>query len=88
MKHPLSSAALLALAAASALSVAVAPAQARTATAATPAAPAASGTAAPSQQPKMKACNVAAKGKHGDERRAFMKECLSARKPDAAKAPA
>ncbi|HET9642304.1 MAG TPA: PsiF family protein [Burkholderiaceae bacterium] len=29
------------------------------------------------QQEKMKACNVEAKGKKGDERKAFMKECLS-----------
>jgi hypothetical protein len=30
-----------------------------------------------SQTDKMKTCNVEAKGKKGDERRAFMKECLS-----------
>jgi len=35
------------------------------------------------QQSKMKTCNVEAKGKLGDERKAFMKECLSA-KPAAA----
>ena len=29
------------------------------------------------QQTKMKACNDEAKGKSGDERKAFMKECLS-----------
>lgn len=29
------------------------------------------------QQEKMKACNAEAKGKKGDERKAFMKECLS-----------
>jgi hypothetical protein len=34
------------------------------------------------QQSKMKSCNVDAKDKKGDERKAFMKECLSA-KPDA-----
>ncbi|MFY8117646.1 MAG: PsiF family protein, partial [Roseateles sp.] len=28
------------------------------------------------QQEKMKACNADAKGKTGDERKAFMKECL------------
>lgn len=28
------------------------------------------------QQEKMKACNASAKGKHGDERKAFMKDCL------------
>ncbi|MBU6435991.1 MAG: phosphate starvation-inducible protein PsiF [Betaproteobacteria bacterium] len=39
------------------------------------------GVAAPAfaaaQQDKMKTCNVEAKGKKGDERKAFMKECLS-----------
>ena len=30
-----------------------------------------------SQQDKMKACNAQATGKTGDERKAFMKECLS-----------
>jgi len=40
--------------------------------------------AAPSaQQSKMKTCNMDAKDKKGDERKAFMKECLSA-KPAAA----
>ena len=29
------------------------------------------------QQNKMKTCNADAKGKKGDERKAFMKECLS-----------
>lgn len=29
------------------------------------------------QQNKMKQCNADAKGKKGDERKAFMKECLS-----------
>jgi hypothetical protein len=32
------------------------------------------------QQDKMKACNADAAGKKGDERKAFMKECLSAKK--------
>lgn len=36
------------------------------------------------QQDKMKACNAEAKGKTGDERKAFMKECLSAKKAEAA----
>ncbi|MBO4119396.1 phosphate starvation-inducible protein PsiF [Cupriavidus gilardii] len=36
-----------------------------------------------SQQSKMKTCNAQAAGKTGDERKAFMKECLSA-KPAAA----
>jgi len=31
------------------------------------------------QQSKMKTCNVEAKDKKGDERKAFMKECLSAK---------
>ena len=29
------------------------------------------------QQGKMKTCNTDAKGKKGDDRKAFMKECLS-----------
>lgn len=41
--------------------------------AAKPVAAAASG----GQQSKMKQCNADAKGKKGDERKAFMKECLS-----------
>ena len=32
-----------------------------------------------SQQDKMKACNAQAEGKTGDERKAFMKTCLSAK---------
>jgi hypothetical protein len=39
------------------------------------------------QQTKMGTCNKDATGKKGDERKAFMKECLSA-KPAAAAAPA
>ncbi|HKT65608.1 PsiF family protein [Burkholderia sp. 22313] len=35
--------------------------------------------AANSQQDKMKACNTQAAGKSGDERKAFMKDCLSAK---------
>jgi len=38
------------------------------------------------QQSKMKTCNADAKGKTGDERKAFMKECLSA-KSEAASSP-
>jgi hypothetical protein len=38
------------------------------------------------QQDKMKACNAEAKGKTGDERKAFMKECLSAKKAAATSA--
>jgi len=44
--------------------------------AAEPAAPAAPKTA---QQNKMVTCNADAAGKKGDERKAFMKECLSAK---------
>ncbi len=41
------------------------------------------------QQDRMKACNKDATGKKGDERKQFMKECLSAKKTDApAAAPA
>lgn len=36
------------------------------------------GAQATPQQDKMKSCNAEAKGKKGDERKAFMKECLSA----------
>lgn len=43
---------------------------------------AASAALATPQQEKMKACNAEAKGKSGDERKAFMKECLSAKKED------
>ncbi|WP_179403994.1 PsiF family protein [Burkholderia guangdongensis] len=32
-----------------------------------------------SQQDKMKACNAQAAGKKGDDRKAFMKDCLSAK---------
>ncbi|MET0268450.1 MAG: PsiF family protein [Duganella sp.] len=38
------------------------------------------------QQNKMKTCNAEAAGKKGDERKAFMKQCLSASAP-AAPAP-
>jgi len=34
------------------------------------------------QQNKMKTCNAEAKGKTGDERKAFMKECLSSSKQE------
>ncbi len=40
---------------------------------------AADGDAKTGQQSKMKTCNVDAKDKKGDERKAFMKECLSAK---------
>ena len=45
---------------------------------ATPAVFAADG-AKPAQQSKMSVCNKDAEGKKGDERKAFMKECLSAK---------
>jgi hypothetical protein len=38
------------------------------------------------QQEKMKACNAEAKGKTGDERKAFMKQCLSAKQEQATSA--
>ena len=38
-----------------------------------------------SQQDKMKACNAQAEGKTGDERKAFMKTCLSAKPATPAK---
>jgi hypothetical protein len=38
------------------------------------------------QQDKMKACNAEAADKKGDERKAFMKECLSAKKTEATSA--
>ncbi len=37
--------------------------------------------AANSQQDKMKACNAQAADKKGDDRKAFMKDCLSAKPP-------
>lgn len=40
------------------------------------------------QQNKMKTCNAQAADKKGDERKAFMKACLSAKSPAAAAAPA
>jgi hypothetical protein len=62
---------------------------AQNAPATAPAAPAAAAPAAPaaanSQQDKMKACNTQAAGKKGDERKAFMSDCLS-NKPAAAPA--
>ena len=50
-----------------------------------PLAYAADGGAKTAQQSKMGACNKDAEGKKGDARKAFMKECLSAKK--AAEAP-
>jgi hypothetical protein len=46
---------------------------------------AADAAAPTAQQGKMKTCNMEAKDKKGDERKMFMKECLSA-KPAAAEA--
>lgn len=51
------------------------------------AADAAAEKAPTTQQNKMKTCNADAKDKKGDERKAFMKECLS-NKPAAAAEPA
>ena len=58
------------------------PAAAASAAPATPATPATPAHAdkPTAQQGKMKTCNADAKGKTGDERKAFMKECLSAKK--------
>lgn len=47
---------------------------------------AADAAAPTAQQNKMKTCNEGAMGKVGEERKAYMKECLSA-KPAAAEAP-
>lgn len=44
--------------------------------------------AATPQQEKMKACNAEAKDKKGDERKAFMKECLAAKPAADAASPA
>ena len=41
------------------------------------------GDAKTAQQSKMKTCNADAKDKQGDERKAFMKECLSAKEEPA-----
>ncbi|MFG6468067.1 PsiF family protein [Roseateles sp. BYS87W] len=45
------------------------------------------GAHATPQQDKMKACNAEAKDKKGDERKAFMKECLAAKPAGDAAAP-
>ena len=45
-----------------------------------PVAHAADGDVKTAQQSKMGVCNKDAEGKKGDERKAFMKECLSAKK--------
>lgn len=72
-----------------ALGLALAMGTAHAADSASAAAAAASAPAAAltPQQVKMKTCNAQAKGKKGDERRAFMKGCLS-NKPAAAPAAA
>ena len=55
--------------------------------AAAPAFAADTATAAPNaQQEKMKACNVKAEGKTGDDRKQFMSSCLSAKPAPPAKA--
>jgi hypothetical protein len=51
-------------------------------------APAAGAVAKTPQQNKMGQCNKDAAGKKGDERKAFMKECLSAKPAATAAAPA
>jgi hypothetical protein len=62
----------------------VKPAAAATAAAPVAAAPAAAAPAAEktAQQSKMATCNKEAEGKKGDERKAFMKDCLSANKQE------
>ena len=45
----------------------------------------AASTGTNSQQDKMTACNAQAGDKKGDERKAFMKTCLSAKAPEPAK---
>jgi hypothetical protein len=57
----------------------VKPAAAATAAAPTASAPEAEKT---TQQSKMATCNKEAEGQKGDERKAFMKDCLSANKPE------
>lgn len=57
----------------------VKPAAAPAVAASAPAAPAAEKTP---QQSKMATCNKEAEGKKGDERKAFMKDCLSANKQE------
>lgn len=52
------------------------------------AAHAADAPAKTAQQTKMATCNKEATGKKGDERKAFMKDCLSAKPVAAAAAPA
>ncbi len=52
-----------------------------------PAAQAADAPAKTAQQNKMSTCNKDATGKKGDERKAFMKECLSAKSDAAPAAP-
>ncbi len=47
-----------------------------------PLAQAADSPAKTAQQTKMATCNKDAEGKKGDERKAFMKECLSAKKAE------
>ncbi len=51
-------------------------------------APAAGAAAKTPQQNKMGQCNKDAAGKKGDERKAFMKDCLSAKPAGTAAAPA
>jgi psiF repeat len=57
-----------------------APAKTATAPAVSPASPAVAAPAKTAQQSKMATCNKDATGKKGAERKAFMKECLSAKK--------
>ena len=78
MRHTLSIAAL-GFALVSGLAFAADPVKPAGAATAAASAPAVEKTA---QQSKMATCNKAAEGKKGDERKAFMKDCLSANKQE------
>lgn len=78
MRHSVSTA-VLGLALVSGLAFAADPVKPAAAPAAAASAPAAEKTP---QQSKMATCNKEAEGKKGDERKAFMKDCLSANKQE------
>jgi hypothetical protein len=78
MRHTISIAAL-GFALVSGMAFAADPAKPAAAATAAASAPAAEKTA---QQSKMATCNKEAEGKKGDERKAFMKDCLSANKQE------
>jgi len=78
MRHSIS-AVVLCLACVSGMAWAADPVKPAAAPAAAASAPAAEKTP---QQNKMATCNKEAEGKKGDERKAFMKDCLSANKQE------